>query len=123
MNSENDSLRKVIKEINSKYVFDSIAVRDIPDYKNTYNLNSVANGEIVFVGYNLNKKSNVILVDSFSLNPEKLYNPDTLLLKNSGYIYSIQLDSEKTEMSGIMKLNNKYGKSYKSFFKALLVTN
>ena len=52
---------------NKKYVFDSISIRDIPSYKNTYKLNSIVSGEIVFIGYNINNKTNVILVDSLNL--------------------------------------------------------
>ncbi|CAN0600242.1 unnamed protein product, partial [Ectocarpus sp. 12 AP-2014] len=40
LRTENDSLRKIVADIETKYVFDSISVRDIPDYKNTYKLNS-----------------------------------------------------------------------------------
>ncbi len=53
---ENDSLKSIVAEINEKYVFDSISIRDFPDYKNTYKLNSNVGGEIVFVGYNIGKK-------------------------------------------------------------------
>ena len=53
----NDSLRKITDGIRDKYVFDSLTIRQIPHYKNTYLRNSEFKEEIVFVGYNLNGKN------------------------------------------------------------------
>ncbi len=55
MRAENDSLRKIVAEINNKYVFDSISFRDIYNPKNTYEPNSDFNIELLVVGYNPSK--------------------------------------------------------------------
>jgi hypothetical protein len=122
LRAENDSLRKIVAEINNKYVFDSIAIRDIPSYKNTYELNSKVKGEIVFIGYNINKKTNVILVDSFSYNPKKLYNPDTLELNKGGFIYETELNADRVYLKGILETKNEYGKEFESVFNTAIGT-
>ena len=123
LHTENDSLRKIVAEINDKYVFDSISIRDFPSYKNTYELNSKVSGEIVFVGYNVNKKTNVILVDSFSYNPKKLYNPDTLKLNNGGFVYETELNADRVYLKGILETKNEYGKEFESIFNTAIGAN
>ncbi len=110
---ENDSLRKIVADINEKYVFDSISVRDIPSYKNEYNLNSKITGEIVFVGYNLNDKSWAIKFDSTNYdNGRILINPDTLKNINGGYRYEKNLNSEFNTMRADLKTENEFGKPF-----------
>jgi len=117
---ENDSLKNIVAEINKKYVFDSISIRNIPDYKNTYKLNSIVSGEIVFVGYNIGEKTNVILVDSVTYNPKTLFNPDTLELKKGGFIYRTKLDANRIYLEGVLETKNKYGKEYEGIFKTAI---
>ena len=113
LRAENDSLKTIVADINKKFVFDSITVRDIPSYKNTYELNSDVLGEIVFVGYNNDRENNyAILVDSVTYNPKKLYNPDTLTLKNGGYHYQTIMDSENIYWKADIQTSHKYGKKY-----------
>lgn len=113
LRAENDSLKKIVAEINNKYVFDSITVRDIPSYKNTYKLNSNITGEIVFVGYNNDKQNtNVIMIDSISYNPKKLYNPDSLILRNGGFHYEKKLDTERIYWKAEIQTKHKYGKKF-----------
>ena len=110
LRAENDSLRKIVADIETKYVFDSISLRDIPDYKNTYKLDSKIKGEIVFIGYNMDlEKSRVIMVDSVTYNPEKLHNPDTLKLQNGGYKYEIKLNDKEITWKADIKVENEYG--------------
>ncbi len=118
--SENDSLRKIITEISTKYIFDSITIRDIPNYRNTYELNSIVSGEIVFVGYN--KSTNVIMVDSFSYNPKILYNPDTLEFNKGGFIYKTELNANLIYLKGILETNSKYGREYESIYNSTIGT-
>ena len=119
---ENDSLKSILSEISEKYIFDSIAIRDIPNYKNTYKLNSKISGEIVFVGYNIGENSNVIMVDSLSYNPKILHNPDTLELKKGGFIYETELKSDRTYLKGILEIKSKYGKEYEGFYNTAIGT-
>lgn len=110
---ENDSLKKIVAEINKKYVFDSISVRDIPSYQNKYELNSKITGEIVFVGYNLNDKSWAIKFDSINYqNGRKLVNPDTLKNIKGGYQYEKILDSDFNTIRADLKTENDYGKPF-----------
>jgi hypothetical protein len=120
LKKENDSLKKIIADINTKYIFDSISIRDIPDYKNKYELNSKINGEIVFVGYSVNQKTNVILIDSITYNPKNLYNPDTLKMINGGFNYEVELNADRISLNGIMEIQNDYGKEYYGTFRKLI---
>lgn len=122
LRAENDSLKKIVADINNKYVFDSISIRDIPSYKNTYELDSKVSGEIVFVGYNINKKTNVIMVDSFTYNPKKLYNPDTLKMKKGGFVYETELNADRIYLEGILETKNELGKEFESFYKTAIGT-
>tara|TARA_R100000935_G_C2827355_1_gene163079 strand:+ start:527 stop:1003 length:477 start_codon:yes stop_codon:yes gene_type:complete len=113
LRAENDSLRKIVADIDNKYVFDSVTVRDIPNYKNTYEFNSKIKGEIVVVGYNSNsKKSRVIMVDSVDYNPKKLFNPDTLKLTNGGYKYEIELNDKEVTWKADITIQNQYGRKF-----------
>lgn len=120
LRAENDSLRRIVAEINNKYVFDSISIRDIPSHKNTYELNSKVSGEIVFVGYNINNKTNVIMVDSFSYNPKRLYNPDTLKLNKGGFVYETEMNNNRIYLKGILETQNEYGKGFESFYNTAI---
>ena len=87
---------------------------------NTYELNSKVSGEIVFAGYNINKNTNVILVDSLSFNPKKLYNPDTLRLNNGGFLYETELSADRISLKGIIEMKNDYGKEYEGIYNTAI---
>lgn len=56
LRKSNDSLAMILNEINNtKYVFDSIAYRDIRHPDNTFKLNSDYRLELLVVGYSPNK--------------------------------------------------------------------
>ncbi len=113
LQTENDSLKKIVKEISNKYVFDSISFRDISSFNNTYEINSSLKGEFVIVGYNNDiENTNVIMFDSITYNPKKLFNPDTLKLKNGGYNYEMKMDAERVYWRVEVQINHKYGKNY-----------
>lgn len=108
---KNDSLSSILNVLNKKYIFDSISIRDIPSFQNTYRRNSNVVGEIVIVGFNNNQKTNVVFSDSISYNPEiRLHNPDTLEMKNGGFIYSKEL-VDNLLIKGVIEVGNNYGKS------------
>jgi len=117
---ENDSLKNIVVEINEKYVFDSISIRDIPSHKNTYKLNSIVSGEVVLIGYNIEKKTNVIMIDSLTYNPKKLFNPDTLELEKGGFIYKAKLNADRIYLKGIIETKNKYGKGYEVLYNSTI---
>ena len=97
-------------------------LKDIPNYKNTYKLNSKVSGEIVFVGYNIGENKSVIMVDCFSYNPKRLYNPDTLELKNGGFIYETELTSDRTYLRGVLEMKSNYGKEYEGVYNTVIGT-
>src|SRR5690606_1658861 len=124
LREENDSLKNILAEINNKYVFDSISFRDILNYNNSYDLNTQVEGEIVFVGYNTNKKSRVIFVDSLSTNSiRKLSNPDTIYPVRGGYKYSKTLNSKKMKISAYLECDSDYGKSFSFPMTTLIIAN
>ena len=113
LKNENDSLKNIVTEINEKYIFDSISIKDIPYYKNTNKLNSLYETEILFVGYNFDGKSSMIFGDSISYaNGMNVINGDTLESRNGAFILKRKLISEKNSYRGIIKTENKYGKKY-----------
>lgn len=117
---ENDSLKIILAELSQKYIFDSISLRDIPSHLNTYEKNSIVKGEIVFVGYSLNKQTNVILADSIFYSPDiKLYNPDTLSLVNGGFIYEKSL-KDSLNLKGMLEFGNSYGKSHQALYNTII---
>ncbi|MFC7356706.1 hypothetical protein ACFQO1_03330 [Jejudonia soesokkakensis] len=123
LKAENDSLRKIVADINTKYVFDSISVRDIPSYKNKYKLNSKITGEIVFVGYNLNEKSWAIKFDSTNYdNGRVLINPDTLKNIKGGYKYEKILTSDFNTIRADLKTENEYGKEFNVIYNTAIRT-
>lgn len=117
---ENDSLKEIISNLDQKYIFDSISIRDIPSYQNTYRNNTTVSGEIVIVGYNYNEKTNVVLGDSIKYSPEvTIYNPDTLKLKDGGFIYNKKLE-DSLHLRGIINVGNNYGKSHQAVYDAAI---
>lgn len=106
---ENDSLKKIVQEIDNKYVFDSISIREVEDDSNTYKLNSVYKSRLYFVGFNSNPDTYVVKVDSS-------YNPiDTLQLRNGGYDYFSTLNQEQKDFTSYVNIENKYGKKFTAY--------
>lgn len=120
LKTKNDSLNSILYELSQKYIFDSISIRDIPSFQNTYQRNSDVVGEIVIVGFNKNQKTNVILSDSISYNPEiRLHNPDTLEMKNGGFVYSKKLN-DILLLKGIIEIGNKHGKNRQVLYNSVI---
>lgn len=108
LRTENDSLRKIVSEINNKYVFDSISFRNIINPENTNELNSNYDIEFLVVGYNPNK-SYFVKFDSI-VDGQKV-NPDTLKQSNGGFKYSTKLTEKENTIQIEMEVKNKYGKN------------
>ncbi len=117
---KNDSLSQILNSLNKKFIFDSIAIRDIPSYQNTYEKNSYVKGEIVIVGFNYNDNTNIILSDSISYSPEiEIKNPDTLKLVNGGFNYN-KLLIDSLSLNGIIQLENIHGRKYRGLYNSLV---
>lgn len=110
LKQRNDSLVGILKEIESKYVFDSISFREIPNPENGRNLNDNYGLELLVVGYSANKDY-FIKFDSIINN--KLVNPDTLKQRNGGFKFNMKLDKMRNPIKIKMNIENKYGKSKK----------
>lgn len=121
---KNDSLIKIIEGLNSKYIFDSITVRDIPSYKNTYEKGSYVDGEIVIVAYSTNKLTNVVFGDSIYYKGSnlKLKNPDTLELQKGGFRYSKKIE-DTLIIQGAVNISNDYGQELQIPIRSLIKSN
>ncbi|MDB4292125.1 hypothetical protein N9954_01865 [Maribacter sp.] len=101
---ENDSLKNMVAEINDRNVFDSITIRNIPHYQNTDKINALYKTEIVFVGYNGDGSSSIILKDSIIIEKgHKVLQLDTLRMKKGGFWLERLLKFEKNSFSGTVE--------------------
>ena len=119
LRAENDSLREVIADVNSKYVFDSISFREIYGKDNKYERNADFEMELLVVGYNPNK-SYFVKYDSI-VNGQKI-NPDTLVQTNGGFKYSTKLKDKENEIWIEMDIENEYGKGKEAVLYDLIRT-
>ncbi|MFB9054558.1 hypothetical protein ACFFVB_15820 [Formosa undariae] len=108
LRAENDSLKKIVAEINNKYVFDSIFIKTINSPNNTLKTDSDYEMQIMVVGYNPTK-SYFVKFDSIA-NGKKV-NPDTLNQRNGIFLYKTKLVDELTRVSVDVKIENKFGQN------------
>ncbi|OBX17901.1 hypothetical protein ES675_16035 [Bizionia algoritergicola] len=121
LRAENDSLKKIVAEINNKYVFDSISFRDIYNPKNTYEQDSDFNIELLVVGYNPSK-SYFVKFDSI-VDGQKI-NADTLKQSNGGFKYNTKLTEKENTIRIEMNVENKYGKKKSgTLFETIRIKN
>jgi|SRR5690554_1972858 len=106
LRAENDSLRKIVADIETKYVFDSISFREIYGKDNKYERNAEFNVELLVVGYNPNK-SYFVKFDSL-VDGQKI-NPDTLKQSNGGFKYKTKLTEKENVIRIDMNVENEYG--------------
>ncbi|GGZ94616.1 hypothetical protein GCM10007028_36150 [Algibacter mikhailovii] len=103
---ENDSLKNIVAEINSKYVFDSIFVKTSNNPDNSLKLNSDYKMEIMIVGYNSDKS---YLVAYDKENDNKI-NLDTLNHEKGIYKYNTKLTNDLNKVFIDVHIENNYGK-------------
>ncbi|EGV43565.2 hypothetical protein BZARG_2843 [Bizionia argentinensis JUB59] len=106
LKKENDSLKKIVADIESKYVFDSISFREIYSKDNKYERNAEFNVELLVVGYNPNKS---YFVKFDSLVDGKKINPDTLNQSNGGFKFKTKLTEKENIIRIDMNVENEYG--------------
>jgi len=106
LKKENDSLKKIVADIETKYVFDSISFREIYSKDNKYERNAEFNVELLVVGYNPNKS---YFVKFDSLVDGKKINPDTLKQSNGGFKYKTTLTEKENNIRIDMNVENDYG--------------
>ena len=106
LRAENDSLKGILQEIDNKYVFDSVSIREIKNADNTYKRNSLFKSKFYIIGYNTNPLTHFVKIDS------DLNQIDTLNLQDGGYEYLLKLDEDKNTFKAYINIENKYGKIY-----------
>ena len=108
---ERDSLAEILEDINkNKYVFDSIAFRDIHSQNNTYSPNSEFEMELLVVAFNPN---NSYFIKYDSIYEGSLINPDTLPIVNGGFKLKTSLMDNENPIWVDMNIKNQYGKTRK----------
>ena len=117
LRAENDSLKKIVAEINNKYVFDSIFLKTVNSPKNTLKTDSDYEMEIMVLGYNPTKS---YFVKFDSLVEGKKVNPDTLIQKNGTFLYKTKLADELTKVKVDVKIENEFGQNYKGTLMDLI---
>ncbi|RXP51895.1 hypothetical protein EC396_12090 [Lutibacter sp. HS1-25] len=121
LRAENDSLRKIVADINTKYVFDSISFREIYGKDNKYELNAEFDVELLVVGYNPNKS---YFVKFDSLVDGQKVNPDTLKQSNGGFKYNTKLTEKENIIRIEMNVDNDYGqKKMGTLFETIRIKN
>jgi hypothetical protein len=110
LKKEKDSLSMVLKEIENKYVFDSIFLKTIPSHKNTFRLNSDYEMDIILVAYGSNLN---YFVGYDSIVNNKKVNQKILTHKNGTFKFKTKLNEYKNPISIDVNVDNKYGKSIK----------
>lgn len=117
---KNDSLTGILNDLNQRYIFDNISIRDIPSHENTYKSDSNVSGEIVIVGFNNSYDTNVILADQINHGETiSLENPDTLKIDNGGFIYKRRL-ADSLQLKGLITVDSKYGKSHQAVYNTVI---
>ena len=109
LKAENDSLKSILSELNTKYVFDNITFREIPSMKNTLTLNSDYETELVIVGYNYIKDS--IMQFSETQYNNKNFNSYTLSYINGGITIKTKLDKPDNWIRFEINSENKFGQA------------
>ena len=118
---ENDSLKKILEDISTKYVFDSISFREIYGKENKYERNADFKVELLVVGYNPNR-SYFVKFDSL-VNGQKI-NPDTLKQSNGGFKYKTKLTKKENIIRIEMNVENEYGqKKMGTLFETIRTRN
>lgn len=109
LKKENDSLRNVLTDINSKYVFDSISFKDTRSLNNTYKKGSVYEQTFSVIAYSSNAK---YFVKFDSIVNGKKVNPDTITNSKGNFTYRTTLDHKVNTISAEINIENKYGKQF-----------
>lgn len=106
----NDSLQKLLTNLNDKYIFDDIKVRVIPSENNTNKIGSEFKGEFVIVGYN---KETVV---NFSTEKNKNTGDfiDTKSLKRDfgGFPFNLTLKKPENDIYFKFDVNAIYGRDF-----------
>ena len=108
LKSENDSLKNILSELNNKYIFDSISLHNVYNKKNTYDLNSNFEMELMVIGYSPNK-SYFVAYDSI-VNGRKI-NLDTLIQEKGRFKYNTTLNKKKITIRMDYNIQNEFGQN------------
>lgn len=118
LEKERDSLLVILREVNSKYIFDSVKVKTIANPENSNTVNSDFKVEFYFIGYN--KES--YFVDYDTVVNGKIVSRDTLKPKKGVFFYSKKLTEGKNVVEGYISTNNKHGKNIEGILYSEVMT-
>ncbi len=116
LEKKNDSLTSLLSEFEGKYIFDSISLRTIPSYKNTFKPNSIYEMDLIVSAYS---KTDYFIKYDTIINNQKI-NADTLKYDNGIYRFNTELSKDKNYISIEVKVGNEYGKSKKGTVRDLI---
>ncbi|MEW7279213.1 hypothetical protein ABW636_11525 [Aquimarina sp. 2201CG1-2-11] len=119
LNAKNDSLSTIIGEFKNKYIFDSIAIHELPIHNESNKIGSVYESNLFVVGYGINNLQ-FTEIDSISYNPLKLYNPVELKHSRGLFKLSKKLNKERNRIKVRVVLESKYGKTKKSIIDGIV---
>ena len=109
LKKENDSLSKIIEELNQKYIFDDIKADFTPSKDNILKIGKEYNGSFFLIGHN--ESDYVLFSTKLKKNRIDLLNPDTLRTNNNSgsFKFKRMLDSTINYFHFRVHLGNKYG--------------
>lgn len=87
---ENDSLKNILTEVNSKYVFDHVTFRLIDSPNNNFKKDTEFKSEFVLIGFNDNMEVNI----SEQIENGILIKPKKLNSNGGSYPFEITLDNK-----------------------------
>ncbi len=106
LQKENDSLRTALKEYEDRYVYDFVALRQVPAKGNSFKKGSNYKGEITFLPTN---KDDYILFGTETKevnNAKEIINPDTLKPLQGIYTFETKLLTDTTRIYFKPLINN-----------------
>lgn len=111
LNKKNDSLLKILNNLKSKYIFDDIKVRIIPNQNNLNKINSEFKGEFVIVGYN--KETVVNFSTKKNESTGVLFEAKELKRDYGGYPFNLILKKTENDIYFKFDINGFYGKDFR----------
>ncbi|AOW19317.1 hypothetical protein [Urechidicola croceus] len=109
LKKQNDSLTKIIDDLNEKYIFDEIKADFTPSNKNKYKIGEEYNGKFFLIGHN--NLDYVLFSTKLEEGSANLYRPDTLRSKSASYKFSRILDNKENNFFFKVYLGNEYGQN------------
>lgn len=105
---ENTVLRKILSEVSTKYIFDSISISQNHKNTNTYKIGSYYESEMSLLAFGENSLK-VYEYDTLSNNPMRSLGNINLTSKKGNFILRKKLKDSMTNINVRFELSSKYG--------------